>query len=99
LEEPLEWAGSTLLKGDVAEAVAALKEEIGGDIVVLGSGVLARYLLENDLVDGWTLSIHPLLLGDGKRLFDETSPLTRLELISVNPTSTGVIMATYRPKR
>jgi dihydrofolate reductase len=99
LEEPLEWAGSTLLKGDVAEAVAALKEEIGGDIVVLGSGVLARYLLENDLVDGWTLSIHPLLLGDGKRLFDETSPLTRLELISVNPTSTGLIMATYRPKR
>jgi dihydrofolate reductase len=76
-----------------------LKEEEGGDIVVLGSGVLARYLLENDLVNGWSLSIHPLLLGAGKRLFEGTSPLTRLELVNAIPTSTGVIMATYRPKR
>jgi dihydrofolate reductase len=99
LEEPLEWAGTTLLKGDIAEAVAALKEEEGGDIVVLGSGQLARHLLENDLVDGWTLSIHPLLLGGGKRLFDGTGRLTLLELVDAIPTSTGVIMATYRPKR
>jgi dihydrofolate reductase len=99
LEEPLEWAGSSLLKDDVAKAVEALKGEEGGDIVVLGSGQLARYLLENDLVDGWTLSIHPLLLGGGKRLFDGTSPLTRLELVSAIPAGTGVILATYRPQR
>jgi dihydrofolate reductase len=99
LAEPLEWAGSTLLKGEVAEAVAALKEEESGNIVVLGSGQLARHLLEHDLVDEWSLTIHPLLLGAGKRLFDGTSPLTRFELVSAIPTSTGVIMATYRPKR
>jgi dihydrofolate reductase len=98
LVEPLEWAGSTVLKGDVAGAVAALKEEEGGDIVVLGSGQLARYLLENDLVDEWSLRINPLLLGRGKRLFAETGRLTRLELIEAIPTSTGVIMATYRPR-
>jgi dihydrofolate reductase len=99
LEEPLEWAGSTLVKGDVAGSVAALKEEQEGNIVVLGSGQLARYLLENHLVDEWSLTIHPLLLGGGKRLFDGTSPLTRLELVSATPTGTGVIMATYRPQR
>jgi dihydrofolate reductase len=99
LVEPLEWGGSTVLKGDVAEAVSALKEERGGNIVVLGSGQLARYLLANDLVDEWSLNIHPLLLGGGKRLFDETSPLARFELVSAIPTSAGVIMATYRPKR
>jgi dihydrofolate reductase len=99
LAEPLEWAGSTLVKGDVAESVAALKQEQDGNIVVLGSGQLARYLLDNDLVDEWSLSIHPLLLGGGKRLFDGTSPLTRLELVSATPTGTGVIMATYRPQR
>jgi dihydrofolate reductase len=87
-----------VLKGDVAGAVAALKEEEGGDIVVLGSGQLARYLLENDLVDEWSLRINPLLLGKGKRLFAETGRLTRLELIEAIPTSTGVIMATYRPR-
>jgi dihydrofolate reductase len=99
LPEPLEWAGSTLLKEDVAESVAALKQQQSGNIVVLGSGQLARYLLENDLVDEWSLTIHPLLLGKGKRLFDVTSSLTRLELVSATPTGTGVIMATYRPQR
>jgi dihydrofolate reductase len=99
LGEPLEWAGSTLLKGNVAVSVTALKEKQEGTIVVLGSGQLARYLLENDLVDEWSLTIHPLLLGGGKRLFDGTSPVTRLELVNATPTGTGVIMATYRPQR
>lgn len=99
LDEPLAWAGSSLLKGDVAETVAALKEEPGGNIVVLGSGQLARYLLENDLVDEWTLSIHPLLLGSGKRLFDGSSMMTPLPLVDTKTSTTGVILATYRPDR
>ena len=86
LEEPLAWSGSSLLKGDVAEAVAALKEEQVGNIVVLGSGQLARTLIEHDLVDEYGLTIHPLLLGRGKRLFDEDdakrpSPTGRCEAI------------------
>ncbi len=99
LDEPLAWAGSSLLKGDVAEAVAELKEELDGNIVVLGSGQLARYLLENDLVDEWTLSIHPLLLGSGKRLFDGSSMMTPLPLVDMKTSTTGVILATYRPDR
>ena len=60
LDEPLAWSGSNLLKGDVAKAVAALKEELDGNIVVLGSGQLARTLMEHDLVDEYGLTIHPL---------------------------------------
>jgi dihydrofolate reductase len=96
LEEPLAWSGSSLLKGDVAEAVAALKEEQVGNIVVLGSGQLARTLIEHDLVDEYALTIHPLLLGHGKRLFDEDDPKRPLRLVDAKPSPTGVILATYR---
>jgi dihydrofolate reductase len=98
LEEPLEWAGSALLKRDVAEAVAELKEEQEGNIVVLGSGQLARYLLEHDLVDQWSLMIHPLLLGGGKRLFDEAGGMRPMRLVDSKISTTGVILATYRPE-
>lgn len=98
LHEPLEWSGSSLIQGDVAEAVAALKEEEGGDLVVLGSGQLARYLLEHDLVDGWSLQIHPLLLGGGKRLFDGGGVKRPMRLIDAVTTSTGVILANFAPE-
>ena len=97
LDEPLAWSGSSLLKGDVAEAVAALKEELAGNIVVLGSGQLARTLMEHDLVDEYGLTIHPLLLGPGKRLFDEASGMRPMRLVDSKTTTTGVILATYRP--
>src|SRR4051812_33853516 len=63
LEEPLPWHNSTLLLGDAMEAVAQLKEEPGGDIVVLGSGGLVQSLMGQDLVDEYVLTIHPLILG------------------------------------
>ena len=97
LDEPLAWSGSSLLKGDVPEAVAALKEELDGNIVVLGSGQLARALMEHDLVDEYGLSIHPLLLGPGKRLFEGSAAMTPLRLVDSKTSSTGVILATYRP--
>jgi dihydrofolate reductase len=97
LDEPLAWSGSTLLKGDVAEAVAALKEEQVGNIVVLGSGQLARTLMEHDLVDEYGLTIHPLLLGPGKRLFDEAGAMRPMRLVDSKISTTGVILATYRP--
>src|SRR5437763_8184142 len=62
LEEPLPWSNSTLLKGDVAEAVAKLREEQGKDIIVLGSGELVQSLMRHDLVDKYVLLIHPLVL-------------------------------------
>jgi dihydrofolate reductase len=98
LEEPLEWAGSTLLKGDVAEAVAGLKEELDGNIVVLGSGQLARTLMQHDLVDEYGLTIHPLLLGPGKRLFEDGGATRPLRLVDSKTSTTGVILATYRPE-
>ena len=96
LGEPLEWAGSALLKGDVAEAVATLKEEHDGNVVVLGSGQLARYLQEHDLVDQWSLTIHPLLLSGGKRLFAEAAAMQPLRLVDSKTSTTGVILATYQ---
>ncbi len=99
LSEPLEWRNSTLLKGDVAKAVAELKEQPGKNLVVLGSGELVQPLMENDLVDEYGLSFNPIVLGSGKRLFREGSPKRPLRLVRSMTTSTGVIVATYEPDR
>lgn len=98
LGEPLAWQNSTLLQGDVAKAVAELKEGEGGNIVVLGSGGLVQTLYENDLVDEYALMIHPIVLGSGKKLFREV-PKRPLKLADSVTTSTGVVMATYVPER
>ena len=98
LGEPLAWQNSTLLQGDVAKAVAELKEGEGGNIVVLGSGGLVQTLYENDLVDEYSLMIHPIVLGSGKKLFREV-PRKPLKLADSVTTSTGVVMATYVPER
>ena len=93
LQEPLPWENSTLVRGDVAE----LKREADGNLSVLGSGELVRTLMEHDLVDEWVLLIHPLVLGSGRRLFPEEGPPSSLELVDSVTTTTGVVIATYRP--
>ena len=98
LSEPLVWQNSTLLQGDVAKAVAELKRGEGGNIVVLGSGGLVQALYENDLVDEYSLMIHPIVLGGGKELFREV-PDRPLKLVDSVTTSTGVLMTTYVPER
>jgi dihydrofolate reductase len=97
LREPLEWNNSHLLKGDVGEAVRRLKEEDGGDLVVLGSGDLAQTLFEEGLIDVYELWIDPVVLGIGKRLFREGGPKTALKLAGSKTSSTGVAMLTYHP--
>jgi dihydrofolate reductase len=97
LSDPLPWANSTLLGGDAADAVARLKQEDGPDLLVMGSGVLAESLMRRDLVDEYLLLIHPLLLGAGRRLFGEGTIPGSLSLVTCAPTTTGVIMASYRP--
>jgi dihydrofolate reductase len=97
LDEPLPWQNSVLLHGDAEKAVAALKEEVGNDLVVLGSGELCRTLVQHDLVDQYTLLIHPLVLGAGRRLFTDGAAFARLRLVECVPTTTGVLIATYRP--
>jgi dihydrofolate reductase len=97
LTEPLPWQNSTLLQGDVMAAVARLKAELDRDLVVLGSGQLVQALMRHTLVDEYTLLIHPLVLGSGLRLFVDGGALARLRLVSSQPTTTGVIIATYQP--
>ena len=97
LTEPLEWQNSTLLQGDVAEAVAALKQEDGGDLHVIGSAQLVQTLIEHDLVDEYRVMIDPVVVGGGKRLFRDDGALRPLRLVESQVTTTGAILATYAP--
>jgi dihydrofolate reductase len=95
----LTWANAEVLPGDLEAGVRALKAEGDGTIAVLGSGVLVQELAALDLLDGYRLFLHPLLLGTGKRLFREVEhPLSprALRLLSAEPTSTGVVMLSYQ---
>jgi len=97
LAEPLDWQNSTLIAGDVPAEVAKLKQRAGKDIQVMGSGGLVQTLIRHDLVDEYRLMIHPLVLGTGKRLFRDETPLTRFRLVDSRASGTGVLLLTYRP--
>ena len=97
LEEPLPWPNSTLLRGDVAEAVGALKARSDGVLAIMGSGEMIGSLMAADLIDEYLLMIHPLLLGGGRRLFPGGVHVP-LRLIS-STTASGVVIATYEPTR
>jgi dihydrofolate reductase len=99
LSEPLAWENSTLLKGDVADAVADVKAHRTKDIVILGSGDLIRTLMQHGLIDRYVLLIHPVVLGSGRRLFRDGSALTTLRLVDTVTTTKGVVIATYEPAR
>lgn len=94
-EIELTWPNSTLISGDVPGEVAALREQPGGNLVIMGSGQLIRSLLPRGLVDELFLMIHPLVLGSGHRLFGHNVDAYPLRLIECTPTATGVLMATY----
>jgi dihydrofolate reductase len=97
LAEPLAWQNSTLIKTDVPAEVARLREGSGKEIQVIGSGELVQTLIKHDLVDSYRLMIHPLVLGTGKRLFREGTPLRKFRLTDTKPTTTGVLILTYEP--
>ena len=99
LEEPLEWSNSTLIKENVAEEIAKLKKGPGKDIVISGSATLVRSLLKDGLLDELKLMVHPILVGGGKRLFDEEAETKPLELVDSKTFSTGVLYLTYQPAR
>ena len=87
---------STLLRGDAAQSVARLKEELEGDLLVMGSGQLLRSLMPHHLMDEYRLIIHPLVFGRGQRLFEQGVACARLQLAESEVTKTGAILATYR---
>jgi dihydrofolate reductase len=95
LGEPLEWQNSELLRGDLREAVSALKSEEGRALHVIGSPGLFQSLLEHGLVDELRVMIDPLVVGGGKSLFRADGALRRLRLVDSQVTTTGAIIATY----
>jgi dihydrofolate reductase len=93
----LDWAGSHVLDGDLAESVNELKHQGEGVITVLGSGVLVQTLIERCLIDEYRLFLHPLVLGTGKRLFGSLARPLPMQLVDCTPTTTGVLLLTYEP--
>ena len=91
LSGPLTWQNSELLPGDAADALAAIE----GNVTALGSGALVQSLLARDAIDHWVLNLHPIVLGEGKRLFPDGGAPARFALDRVTPTTTGVLIARY----
>jgi dihydrofolate reductase len=99
LEEPLEWQNSTLIKGNVAEEIAKLKQQPGKNIGITGSATLVRSLLQDDLLDELGLLVHPIVVGSGRRLFEDGGDQKELKLVDSRIFSTGVVYLTYQPDR
>lgn len=98
LEDPLPWPNSTLLSGDIVDAIGALRAQSAGVLAIMGSGELIRSLLATDLIDEYLLMIHPLVLGSGRRLFPDGAHLS-MRLIGCTTAATGVVIANYEPIR
>jgi dihydrofolate reductase len=95
----VEWGNGTVLRGDVVDEVSKLKQELDGDIVVFASYQLVRTLIEHDLVDELRLTIFPVVLGDGERLFGQTSDLKALRLVDTMSIGDGLTRVTYEVVR
>jgi dihydrofolate reductase len=93
----LHWNNSTLLRGDVIAAVAALKSEAGLDLQIIGSGNLIQTLQAASLIDEYNLWTFPVVLGRGKRLFEAGAKAGALRLVASQTSATGVVMSTYVP--
>src|SRR5918999_1180597 len=95
--QSVEWQNSTLIVGDLVEAVAELKQQSGGNITVLGSGDLVQTLIKNDLIDQYTFFLSPILLGSGKKLFRDMDQTRSMKLVDSKPASSGTMILTYQP--
>ena len=98
LEEPLEWNNSRLIKDNVVAQITDLKQQDGKDITVHGSATLVQTLMQHELVDRYRLLVYPLVVGKGKRLFEEDAPAT-LRLLESQSFSSGVVALIYEPER
>ncbi|MDX6279759.1 MAG: hypothetical protein QOH03_830 [Kribbellaceae bacterium] len=98
LEGP-DWGNSTVLTGDVVEAVSTLKQQVDGEIVVYGSGRLVHTLVEHDLVDELRLMTYPVVVGAGERLFPKTSVAVPLRLFETRTIGDTLALLTYQPTR
>jgi dihydrofolate reductase len=92
----LTWHNSHLIQKNVVEEVAGLKQQEGKDILVAGSGELVRTLMQHNLVDEYQLMVHPVVLGDGERLFKDSSDKTVLKLVGTKSFSSGIVVLSYQ---
>jgi dihydrofolate reductase len=97
LNDTSEWANCTLINGDVVGQLTALKQQAGKDILALGSATLVRWLLGESLADQLDLLVFPVVVGHGKRLFDDKDSQLSLTLADSEAFSTGVVHLTYQP--
>jgi dihydrofolate reductase len=97
--DEVAWNNSRLIKENVAEEVAALKQQPGQDILVAGSGVLVHTLMQHDLIDEYRIMLHPIVLGSGKRLFRDGNDTKTLRLVETKPLSSGIVVLSYQPVR
>jgi dihydrofolate reductase len=95
--EGADWNNSALVEGNVAEEISALKRQPGKNVTILGSAALVRSLLSEGLLDELWLMVHPVVLGRGKRLFEDGGDPKGLELVDSKTFSTGVVSLAYRP--
>jgi dihydrofolate reductase len=93
-----DWKNSSILRGDFAQEVSKLKSQIDGTILVAGSAQLVQGLVEHDLIDELRLMVFPVLLGDGKRLFDRSSEKKRLTLTDSKTVGEGIAILTYQAR-
>jgi dihydrofolate reductase len=96
LQNP-EWTNSRVISANVVEEMAKLKDEPGQDILLSGSGKLLRTLMEHDLVDEYRLMLHPIVLGGGKKLFEDETQTKTLKLVETKPFASGIVVLTYHP--
>jgi len=96
LSDPLGWQNAHVLRGDVPEAVRALKAEGDGDLNLVGSSRLTQTLVQHGLVDVFRLMVIPLVLGGGKRFLPDDGAARPLRLVDSRVTTTGAILATYQ---
>lgn len=95
--ESVDWQNSTLLGGNVADELRRLKQQPGKDISITGSATLVRSLLRDNLLDELRLLVHPIVVGSGRRLFEEGGDPVPLKLVDARTFSTGVLYLTYVP--
>jgi dihydrofolate reductase len=93
----LAWHNSRLIKANVTEEVYQLKQQAGQDILIAGSRQLVHTLMQHGLIDEYRLMVHPVVLGGGKRLFDEAMDKTVLRLTESTTFSSGIVLLSYRP--
>jgi len=96
LKEPLPW-NSTLLHGDLVQAVEKLKAENGGDLLIYGSATMVSDLIPHRVIDEYRLMIYPLVLGSGERLFKQSPEVAQLKLDRAETSASGVTLLVYRP--